>query len=869
MGAFLERGVFLQELSARLDRARKRDGALVFVGGEAGVGKTTLVRKFCEIARNTARIAWGVCEPLSTPAVLSSVVEIAAALDESIARLFDEPRQRPLAFRSLLEPLRPPCKPSTLVLEDVHWADQATLDFLQFAGHRIGETATLLIATYRDDEVAPTHPLRVLLGDLATSPAVHRITVPPLSEAAVRALAEGSGLDPVLLHRRTCGNPFFLTEVLASGVADIPATVLDAVLARASRLSTPARTVLEACAVVGSRIEPWLLERVAAPVAGAVDECLSRGMLRADAQALAFRHEMAREAILHSLSPRKTLALHRSVLAALRASPVAGSDPARLAHHAEAVGDVHSVSAYAPEAARRAAALGAHREAAAQYSRALRFGDELPLAGRGHLLERRSYECYLIAQHHEAIEAQERALQCHRNLGDLRKQGDALRWLSRLLWFTGPIARANQIGLEAVTLLERFPPGRELALAYANMAQLRLNTEDRDGTMAWANRALALAEQLGDVAIRAYALGMIGCLDFRHGDPARLEQSLQVAQQADLEDHVARTYATLAMTAVDIRAHAHAGRYLEEGIRYTSGRDLDAWRLRLLAIRALLVFDEGRWDEAAGGALFVLRQSQAGFFRGLPLMVLGLVGVRRGDPEGWRTLDELLALETGRGEFQGLWPLAAARAEAAWLAGRPHAIGDETGQAFVLALRAGEPWPIGELAYWRWKAGFLEGMPPHTAEPYALQITGEWQRAAELWTEISCPYQAALALAESDDPTVLRRALDLFERLGGRPMAAMTARKLRKLGARDIPRGPRRVTRASPVGLTERETEILRLLAEGLPNADIARQLYLSPKTVQHHVSSVLSKLGAHRRGEAVTQALRQGLIRLSAGSNQ
>ena len=283
-------------------RTRSGHGSLVFVGGEAGVGKTTLAKKFCEIAGGTARTAWGVCESLSTPSALGPVVEIAEALDEAVARLFDDLGHRGFAFRSLLDLLRASKTASVLVAEDVHLADEATLDFLRFIGRRIGETAALLIATYRDDEVGPARPLRVLMGDLATSLALHRMTLPPLSEAAVRVMASGSGLDAELLHQRTGGNPFFVAEILTSGELGMPATVLDAVLARASRLSGPARATLEVCAVIGTRVEPWLLERVASPALGAIDECLSRGMLRAAGALLAFRHDLTREAILRSLS---------------------------------------------------------------------------------------------------------------------------------------------------------------------------------------------------------------------------------------------------------------------------------------------------------------------------------------------------------------------------------------------------------------------------------------------------------------------------------------------------------------------------------------------------------------------------------------
>lgn len=168
---------------------------------------------------------------------------------------------------------------------------------------------------------------------------------------------------------------------------------------------------------------------------------------------------------------------------------------------------------------------------------------------------------------------------------------------------------------------------------------------------------------------------------------------------------------------------------------------------------------------------------------------------------------------------------------------------------------------IGELAYWRWQAGILEEIPPGAAEPYALRIAGDWAQAAEFWTQIGCPYEAALALAEADDDDQLRRALEELHTLGARPAAAIIARRLRKRGARGLPRGPRPATRRNPANLTPRELEVLALVAQGLRNAEIGERLFLSAKTVDHHVSAILRKLGVRTRGEASAEAVRLGLV--------
>ena len=235
------------------------------------------------------------------------------------------------------------------------------------------------------------------------------------------------GVDPDELFARTGGNPFFVTEVLGAGVTDVPDTIRDAVLARTARLDAPARALLDAVAIFPRRAELWLLEAVASPAADQLEACLRTGVLRSDHDAIAFRHELARLVVEESIAPDQALALHRRALAALAEPPLGKPDLSRLAHHAEAAGDREAVLAYAPRAAAEASELGAHREAASHYARALRHAEELPPRELADLLQRRSRECYLTDEPDEAIDALRRAAACYRAIGDRLKEGETRR----------------------------------------------------------------------------------------------------------------------------------------------------------------------------------------------------------------------------------------------------------------------------------------------------------------------------------------------------------------------------------------------------------------------------------------------------------
>jgi DNA-binding CsgD family transcriptional regulator len=912
----LERATALDDLTGWLAEARAGQGRLVLVAGEAGVGKTSLLDEFTRRQGHGSaglglRLLRAGCDALTTPRPFGPVVDLAPALGGRIPELLrGETLTRAVSQRAAVEPgdrsgttgeLARDALMSglldqfsdggawVLMVEDLHWADDTTLDLISFLARRIGQRRIMIVGSYRADEIGPAHPLRRLLGDLATVAAVRRLRLDPLSLDAVTTMAQRSGVDPRQLYETTGGNAFYVTEVIAGAaeirpaeippaelpLADgipaangiplpdgIPPTVRDAVLARAARLSSRARQLLDAAAVISAPVETWLLAEVAGSAPEHLDECVAAGMLAGRAGGVRFRHELARRAIGLAVPPGRLADLHQRTLAALRARPVLNNDATRLAHHAEGAGDAAAVLTYARPAGHWAATLGAHHTAAGQYERALRFADGLPPAELADLLERHSFECYLVSRADDATASRERALACWRMVGDRLRQGDTLRWLSRLAWFRADNAEAERTGQAALALLEGLPPGPELAMAYSNLAQLRMLAGDRAGTVHWGHRATGLAERLGRKDILAHALNNVGAA-VSVADPVagqvQLTRSLTLARAENFEEHVARAYNNLASASVTRRALAATDRWVDEGLAYCAERDLDSWRLSLLAIRARSTMERGDMAAALAAAEQVLADPRSAPVTVLDaLVVVGRVRARRGDAEVWPVLRQAADLAGTTGALARRMTVAAAWAEAAWLGGEPERAHDIVADTLAPLRRyddGANGWELAELAYWSWRLGQPVTAVVSGPVPFARQIAGDAVAAAAQWRGLGCPYEAALALADSDRPADLRPALTELQRLGARPAAAAVSRRLRVMGERGMTRGRRASTRANPANLTGRELEVLVLVADGLRNAEIAGRLYLSVKTVDHHVSAIIAKLGVRTRGEAARAA--------------
>ncbi len=663
-----------------------------------------------------------------------------------------------------------------------------------------------------------------------------------LSWDAVALLARRAGREPSDLHAVSGGNPFFVTEVLAAPAGElVPASVRDSVALRMATLGAGARDVAELASVVPGPAELSLVDATAA------DECVQAGLLRVHGDALAYRHDLARRAVEDAIPPLRRRELNRRVLAALEAA--GHTDPARLAHHARRSGDADRIRHLAPVAARAAAAAGGHRQALEQWEAALAADDEEALEGV-------AVEAYLCGRQERALEARRALLERHEAAGNTLRAGDDLRWLARLEWWTGNGAAANAASERAIRVLEAFPDSRELAMALSGRSQLAMLSGRHAEAVELGMRAERLARGIGDRETVAHALTNVGTTildDEPDRGRALLEEAFAIASEGGYDDHAARALVNIATSALTRRPFdpGVAG-HLERAMSFARERDLDGYVQYLLGMRANLFRLSGEWPAAEADARASLALGEhIGVSLCPALIALGRLQARRGDAEADETLEEAWRRAVATGELQRLGPTAAARAEHAWLGGDLDEVAALARPAYELAAELGDAWSRAELGFWLTRAGDHVAAAPGDPEAWALAIAGDWRGAAAMWEALGFPYEAADMLADGDDEAARLDALERFEALGAVRSAANLRRRLRADGVRRIPRGPRAASRSGPAGLTPRETEVLDLIVRGATNAEIARELVIAPKTVDHHVSAVLGKLGVASRREA------------------
>ncbi|GFZ91262.1 MULTISPECIES: AAA family ATPase [Sphingobium] len=849
----LERDHILDELDELGRDALAGQGRVVFLVGEAGIGKTSVLRAAAVRLEPHLRLLWAACEDLSAAEALTLLRDLPVIEADALDRANDSGSRLAL-FNEAIARLRD--VPTTLLIEDLHWADDGSIDFVRYLGRRIADQPLLLIISSRNEDLAA----RVRLGRAANDlpPASRRrFDLARLSSAAVGKLAAAHGLIGSAIHEVTNGNPLLVTEILANG-GSRSSSIDDLVVGRADRLDEMARDFLDYCSIIPRRVSLDQVEAHGTPD-DALTACMETGLLLTDGAGLAFRHEITRRAVEDALSPLKRKQLHSRELARLEA---AGASAARRLHHAIGANDLDTIRRLAPLAARHASSLGAHREAARAWGALLkREAEDL----NPEHCQQYAYELHVTADTAGAIEWQERALAIHRAAGDALRQGDALRFLSRLHYVNGDRVLADEAGEAAVTLLEPHSETPELALAYANLAHLAMLADQPRETALWSEKAIPIAHRLGRKDILSTLYNNYGT-GLQYSDLERgldlLDQSIALGIASGSQEHVARAYTNKGWVLMQCRRHGEALSIHDEGILYCRERDLDPWRDYMLGGKALSLLDVGRWGEARETAEpVVLDQNNSYLMRNPAVRALALLAVRRGDPDLERLVEELREHMARGREAPRFTSLALIVAEHCWVSGL------DPSEALALLEEAqgllapdSSRWDRAALWFWRRKLGDAQDPPADIPVPFACLAKEDIVGAAKAFSKIGLPFEQALALIEGDELQATQ-GLAILERLSATASAARVRADFIQRGIRRGVRGPRASTRNNGFGLTRREVDVLNAIDKGMTNRQIGERLFVSAKTVDHHVSAILGKLNARTRGEAAAIARERGLL--------
>lgn len=826
---------------------------MVLLAGEAGVGKSSLVRALLNGLPDAGRRWTGLCEPWGTPTPLGPWLDIADQVPAVRDALHDAPVHE-LGAR-LLDLLH---SPTVLVIEDIHWMDDVTAELLARIGRRIHRTRAMVVLTFRDGpETSPA--LTQFLGAIGTAPNVHQRRVPPLSKQAVRSVAMSAGLDADELWRRTAGNPFYVTEVLAHPGRSVPPTVAAAVLGRVRRMSAPGRTLLDLVSLSPEGLEVEVAEDVlgATEARTGLDEADHHGLLVLQRGWLRFHHELGREAVANAVPPSTERDLRLRLLAALERRGSSG--PARLAQHAALVGDAERVRRHAPTAASEAYRRGAYAATSAHLQSALALGDALDPLERARLLD-------MLADSRVQIDTPERLVELRSEAADAwAAAGRPTKQARQLVLIAGARYRLGDLpgALEAIGRAQDLVAGAPLDpdVAYVRLAELTVDslTSGLPEARAATEKVVPQLWEVGATEVLPTALRLRAEQRVLDGDvEAGIADGHRAYEVATTEapQLVVQESLNLASTLLECYQAAPARSFLERALQAISEREEPISAHHLAILRGRLHLEAGRYaaarrvlEEDWTSSEPVLLLSRAA--------VLGLVQARIGDPAAAATLEEAATLVGTTINGRLAWPTAAARAENAWLRDEPDRIEDVTTEAFGLVVMNRHPWAAGELWHWRWRAGLDDGpAPPWLARPWRLLVSGEWEAAAQEWAALGAPYEQALALSGGDGEA-RRRALEILDRLGAAPLADRVRAELRREGADHLPARPR--THGGE--LTDRHLEVLALLTEGLTNVQIAQRLHITPKTAGHHVSAILERLGARSRAEAASLAIRRGLV--------
>jgi DNA-binding CsgD family transcriptional regulator len=862
----IERAGFLTTLHSKLKDVAEGEGHCVLVSGEAGIGKTSLLRAFCKEKNNGAQVYIGTCDALFTPRPLAPLYDIVWQMKGDSWENTGTREDRAELFNRFFHELGQRTTTALIVFEDIHWADEATLDFIKFLARRITRVHCLFVLTYRDDEIHSRHPLRNVLGQLPPD-SFTRLQLMPLSRPAVDKLAGEKGYSGEDVYSISGGNPFYVNEILASYSPGVPDNIKDSILSVFNRQDEKTKRVWEILAVLPTGLETSYLEKMEPFYATAVEQCLDAKILLIKEGRIIFKHELYRRTIEASLSPLLRVALNRRILDLLCSDFEAGGETERIIHHAKNANAYDLVVHHAPLAAAKASCVGAHIEASKLYFTAIEYYQGKDKDQLVRFYESYAYECYLTNRVREAIVYQGKALNIWKEKKDIEKIGNSMWFLSRLWWFDGNRKQAESYGLQAIEALSDQPSSRAKAMAYSNMSQLKMLSDQIVECIHWGENAIVIANELKDDEILCHALNNVGAVQMRvpaykEKGVQLLRKSLDIALRNSYHEHAARAYTNLGSDSTRVKDYKFAKEILEEGIRYCEERELDSWRTYMLSCKARLLLETGDWKEAAGIADALLeKEDQSPIVLIGALIVTATVKMRKGEMDVLPLLLKARKMAFEAMELQRILPALVALLEYEWLTGVTFIEMEAIEYAVGLIGQTGGHPENCLFEFWLLKTRQQQVPFQNDNWGYHFENHKIALKYAHRWAQLGCPYEQAIALFEGGEEDK-KKALSLVNQLGANAVYEKMKLEMRNSGIKSIPRGLRKTTLANPALLTDRELGILELLKEGLQNKEIGSRLFISAKTVDHHISSVLFKLEVKSRVKAVQEALRLGILK-------
>ena len=876
-----ERASELATLDACFERAKRGDGNSVFVGGAAGTGKTSLVHAFLasiDVESQPLVLAGG-CDDLIVPRAFGPFRDMASTTGLLADELVTDPNLEDL-LAGLLSLLTRPNRPAVVVVEDAHWADDASIDVMRFLSRRLISLHAMLIVTAREPETSGANAVSGLFAGSSSS-APTRLNLGPLSLDAVKAMCAGSALNAKLdaphLHQISGGNPLLIRRLLAADPEDATRLARRNLMTGVERLSTDGRAVLQTLAVLPDGADPTLARILFADRPASLHEAETSGLLASSTDHIRFQSELAKTAVAEAMSFGERMAATDSVLAALTET---GTDPMALVHIARAAGDGQRATALAVDALDHRLSANDYHEMWTLARIGLECTSELSSQRIASLHTVAASAGRTIGRHAEALGHAERAVQLRskdtstdgREPDDQRMLASAWMALADLQGDGGDHLRARTSIRTAKNLLESDTESREWTQAVIRQAAAQLRGGDRGRSVELASAGIAQAEANGwhgeainGLCVRGVAYGSSqtaeGAADLDravelgaiHGPPeqylsALLEQAAGHLQNAETAE------AELLTGEVERECQEHG---------------LDRLRFRAGVLLAQVFLVRGRTAEAERLATkLAAAEVDPGASKALAEAVIARIRVRRADEGAGDLVDQVWNAAVKTGEIEMLAFTGISRLEHRWIEGdedglRQYArylagLGERhdhhrlRAEALRALQRIGDAPALGDEP-----GRIFDGCPG----PFVSSLAGDHLRAAELWEQAGEPFARALELVEAKEAAVAFEGLRLLDRTGASRIADLARHRLRGRGLQGVPRGPRQSANGSVPVLTGRQLEVLRLIARGRTNAQIADELFVARRTVDNHVSAILSRLDVDGRTQAVETAISRQLI--------